>query len=211
MNEIEQMLTGNMDMKDFLRLLHTDAIFRDQLRELVPQPAKSNPDHPLWKKISFDSLKRYNFDFYRFLCWLCRFNGSIADNLNVFSAIQRVYTFSHPDIKCTNYYSESFDLYLDVIKDCYDGPEVEEYVEEIMKDALMLPTKGKRKKYAQERVRALFHSEDGMRPRWIQGPEWPGGRSYPMKFCHQKRIGEKVMYYFVDVETGKEKVVTQHF
>lgn len=211
MNKIEQMLSGKISMEEFLRLVNSDPVLFNQLRELVPQSARDNEEHPLWKRISFDTLKHNDFDVYKCLCWLCRFDGSIADNLNIFATIRRVYTFSHPSVECTNHYSDAFNLSLDVIKDCFDGPEVEKYVEEVLNAALMIPAKGKRKKYAQEKIHALFHYEDKIRPRWIQGPEWPNGKSSPLKFCCQKRAGEKVEYYFVDVETGEARTVIQYF
>ena len=53
MNEIELMLTGQMEMSEFLRLLKSDSRIQQEVRDLVPADAVGNESHPIWKKYSF--------------------------------------------------------------------------------------------------------------------------------------------------------------
>lgn len=208
---IEKMLTGQIEMPAFISALCGDASMQNTLREILPSDAVNNPQHELWKRISYDSFKQNGFDFVRFLKWICRFDGSFGDNLNLFATIRIVYTYANPYINCTTYYSDVFDLYLDVVKDCYDGLEVRALVQESLKEALKEPTKGKRIQKAKEIILELFHADGKNRPRWIQGPEWPMGQQSPMKFVSQKRKGECVCYYFVDVDSNEERTVTEFY
>ena len=208
---IEKMLTGQIEMAEFVSAFCTNNNLHDVLRNLLPADAVNNPQHELWKEISYDSFRRNGFDFVRFIKWICRFDGSFDDNLNLFSTIETVYVYSNPSIKCTTYYSDVYGLYLDAVRDCYDGSEVRALVQESLKDALNEPTKGKRIKKAKETILELFHADGKNRPRWIQGPEWPMGQQSPMKFIFQKRKGECVYYYFVDVDTNEERTVTEFY
>lgn len=71
--------------------------------------------------------------------------------------------------------------------------------------------KSERNKKAKEEIRKLFHVEDKKRPKWIQGAAWPMGKKSPMKYVDKKRIGERVDYYFIDVDTNKERIVQQWY
>ena len=211
MNIIEQMLIGEMEMKKFVKLLHTDINLQNELRALVPADAINNEDHTLWKRIGYNTFRKHKFDLVSVLACICKFDGTIGDNLNIWSTVETVYKFNHPDLVCTKRYEESFDLYLDVIQDCYDGPEVEHIVETIVQNALQYKTKKMRIATAKNDVREAFHVEDRKRPYWIQGPEWPMGAQSPMKFNSRKRVGEFVQYYFVDVDTGEGRTVEQFY
>lgn len=211
MNEIELMLTGQIGIKTFLAQLKADFALQQQLRNLLPIEAIDNKDYALWKRISFDTFKKYNFDLYYLLIKMFRFNDSIADNLNIFGTIKSVYCYSHPNTVCTTMYSDMFNLYLSVIKDCFDGPEVRAHVYKIIEEAYALRTKKARIEKAKNDIRVLFHQDDSLRPRWIHGPEWPMGIYSPMKFIKQKSFGESVKYIFKDVDTGEEKSIVQFY
>ena len=211
MNIIEQMLTGEMEMKNFVKLLHTDTNLQNEIRALVPADAIHNESHALWKNIAYPTFRKHNFDLISVLSWICKFDGTMGDNLNIWSTLKTVYKYSHPDLICTNKYEEAFNLYLDVIQDCYDGPEVEHIVEAIVQNALQYKTKKMRIETAKKDVRKAFHLEDRKRPYWIQGPEWPMGTLSPMKFVSRKRIGELVQYYFIDVNSGANRIVEQFY
>lgn len=211
MNIIEQMLTGEMEMRNFIKLIHTDTNLQNEIRALVPVDAINNEGHALWKQIAYPTFQKHNFDLISVLTWICKFDGTIGDNLNIWSTIKTVYKCNHPDLVCTNRYEESFDLYLDVIQDCYDGPEVEHIVETIVQNALQYKTKKMRIETAKKDVREAFHLEDKKRPYWIQGPEWPMGVQSPMKFISRKRVGERVQFYFEDIYTGETRVIEQFY
>lgn len=211
MNTIELLLSGQMEMSEFISILKSDQSLQNQIREFVPQEAINNQNHIFWKRISYKALENTEFDLYKLLLRLGKFDGTIGDNLNIFGIIRRGYTYHHPEIKCTEKYTAAFALYLDVTGDCFDGPEVRHVVERIIQDALPLKTKSKRTQQARAEVKAQFHIEDKKRPRWIQGAEWPMGENSPMAFISQKRHGELVEYFFRDVDTGYERTVTQFY
>ena len=211
MNIIEDFLMGRMDMPEFLALLETDLTLQGQLRNLVPYDAVNNPDHEIWKKYSYGALSQFEFDCYARLMSCYRFDLSLGDNLNIFGFIRRFYCYSHPNITCTKKYDDAFNLYLDVIKDCYDGPEVRHFVERIIYDALTVKPKKARIAKARFEMENMFHLADKSKPRWIQGPEWPMGQHSPMRFVSQKRSKEFTEYIFEDFDTKKQRIITQHY
>lgn len=211
MGNIQSMLSGKMEMREFIKLLKMDPITQEEVKNLVPKEAINNADHGFWKNIAFSSLKNNNFDFIRFLQWKSKFDGTIEDNLNIFGSIRRAYLFYDSDFKCTSIYEDKFDLMLDVIKDCFDGPEVSNLIEEIIIKSLSLKTKKQRIAYAKSEVHTKFHVEGKKRPRWIQGPEWPMGKHSPMEYVETKRRGEQVQYIFRDVDTNDIRIVTQMY
>ena len=211
MNTIEQMLTGQLEMSGFTAQLKSDPALQSEVRNLIPQEAIHDESHPLWKRISFESVQNNGSDFLQFLFWLCRFDGTIGDNLNIWAPIYQVYSYYHPELSYTKKYKETYILYLDVIRDCYEGSEVRQIVEKIVTDALLIKYKGKRIQQAKMEVEKQFHVVDKKRPRWIQGPDWPMGEKSPMKFIIQKRKGEQVQYFFEDADTGASRIVEQFY
>ncbi len=208
---IEKMLAGQIEMSEFVRQLESNLDVQTSIKKLIPHEAIENPSHELWKLISYDSLQANEFDFIKFLHWLCRFDNTIRDNLNIFGTIQTAYLYHYPDAKCTNRYYDAHGLYLDVIKDCFDGPEVRSIIEDIIQTALKQSTKKRRVEQAKREIQHSFHISDSKRPRWIQGPEWPRGTNSPMRFISQKRQGEQVQYLFEDVDTNEMCIVTQYY
>lgn len=211
MNPIEQMLTGQMEMREFVTLLQSDSELQHTISKLVPQDAIANPNHTYWTHIYYNGLSKNNFDYYQFILSLCHFDNSIGDNLDLFSLLYRGYCYHHPELCCTNKYHEAFHMYLDVIQDTFEGPEVNHVVEQIINDTITIKPKSKRLKEAKAKVKAHFHIEDKHRPRWIQGPEWPMGIDSPMQYVGRKRISDGVEYSFVDVTTGATRIVTQYY
>lgn len=211
MDVIELMLTGEMDMCQFVELIKSDSMVQDALRNLIPTEAIANRDHDFWKCISFDSLQKNNFDFLMHLYWVCRFDGSLGDNLNIFGSISRVYMYRKPKLSYTTKHVDSYDLYLNVIKDCFDGPEVRGLVEQIIRDAITIQTKKGRLDAAKKEIQLMFHTTDSKKPRWIQGPQWPMGIKTPMRFLSQKRKGEFVQYLFLDIDTNQTRIIEQFY
>ena len=211
MELIENMLTGQVEMPRFIAAFQSDENLQNALRSLLPAEAIHNPQHDLWTRISYSSFRYNEFDFVRFITWICRFDCSIDDNLNLFGLVKTMYTYKYPFTVCTSYYRDIFRLYLDAVRDCYDGPEVKTLVQESLQVALREPTKSKRIKKAKEIILQLFHVDSQKRPHWIHGPEWPMGHYSPMKFISQKSEGECVFYHFVDVDTNEEKVIAEFY
>lgn len=211
MKIIELMLTGIMEMSDFISLLKSETEIQNQLNSLIPKDAIVDKDHNFWKHLSYCALSQCQFNFTMYLDKTCRFDGSISDNFNVFGFIHSAYIFFFPEKKCTSKYHDALDLYLDTVVDCFDGPEVRFLIEKIIQEALMVKTKKQRKAQVQMNIKMQFHQSNSLRPRWIQGPEWPMGSHSPMKFISQKKSGELVEYCFEDVDTKSTRIVKQFF
>ena len=212
MNQIiEQMLSGRIEMEDFLNELQDNCELQQKIRDLLPRDAKENPGHIFWKVVPYQSLQQNNFDYYDFLFWGSHSRVKFGIHLNIFSRLSKAYRYYQPDIQCTSRYSDEFDIYLDAVKDCYDGPEVQKLVEQIVADSIQLTSKAKRTQYAKTAISENFHVENNRRPRWVQGPEWPMGINSPMKFAVQKKVGDSVEYEFVDVDSGLIRMVKQYF
>jgi hypothetical protein len=210
MEMIEEMLTGQIGMDTFIEELTADSSLQNTISELVPPAAIGNPNHELWNTASYCALEKYNFDLYKLLVGVCKFDGSLGENLNIFSTIKMVYSFINPDLEYTSIYTDSYRLYLDAIGEWFEGPEVDSVVENIILEALKLKTKKQRIIYAKAAIISAFHVED-KKPIWIQGGEWPMGKHSPMKFLSKKRKGEEVYYYFEDVDTGEKRTVIQMY
>ncbi len=211
MSIIEDFLVGKMDIHSFILLFQNNDTLKDELRKLIPTDAIGNPAHPIWKNIGYSALSGDGFDFVKSLKRICRFDERIGDNLNIWSSIWAVYRYHFPNTPVTTKYKDVFGLYIDAVGDCFRGPEVSKFVEQIIVDTLSVSPKTKRIKEAKEKVRTAFHVTDRTRPYWIQGPEWPMGKNSPMRYVKRTRKGEQVDYHFVDVDTNETRIVTQYY
>jgi len=209
---IQSFLTGELDAKSFIMEIASNEELNERIRTLVLTEDANNRGSHLWKSISYDALKSHGFDCLRFLKSTCKFDNTVSDNLNLHDVLRRVYGYYHPEVECTQKYEDTFDVYLDAIQDCFDGPEVDSVVERIIQEALLSSSaKTKQRATAKTMVKEAFHILDRKRPRWIQGPEWPMGKDSPMQFVEQKCKGEEVHYLFCDVKTGETRTVVQWF
>lgn len=70
MNTIEEMLTGQIEMSEFIALLKSDPTLQNEIRNLVPPEAAHNRSHPLWEqqRISYMAFQDCGYDFLRFVC-----------------------------------------------------------------------------------------------------------------------------------------------
>lgn len=211
MTVLQQMLSDQIEMNEYLYILKSDLNLQKELNNLVPMNAKNNPSHPLWKYASYDFLLKYNFDLYNCLISFHRLDDSISDNLNIFGLIKKIYFYTNPNFTFTTKYHDAYETYLNVVKDCYDGPEVRELVNDIINRCLHLKSKSERKKEGQIKIQEGFHLSNKKKPHWIQGAEWPMGVNSPMKFIKQKRHKEQVEYLFIDVDTDEERTVIQFY
>jgi hypothetical protein len=211
MTTIEKMLTGEIPMKEFVRLLISEQQVQSELNNLIPEEAKWDEDHPLWKHVAFSFLLEYDFDLHRGIMARRLLDDSMGDNLNIWGTIHRIYEYINPDLPFTTKYEDDFQLYLDVVKEIYDGPEVRGVLYTIFNDAFKIKGKAARKKTAKEAILKAFHIEDKKHPRWIQGGEWPMGEKSPMKFISQKSKGEEIDYIFQDVDTEEIRIIKQYY
>ena len=182
MEIIEQMLTGQLPMPEFTQALQKDQALRDTIRHFVPQEAKKDPHHPFWNRIAYSVLEQYNFDYLAFVLALTRFDGTIGDALNIFSLFEDTYKYYHPEIVCTTEYYEAHGLYLDAVGSFYEGPEVTQFLNQIVMEELPVKSKSKQIKSLRGKLKEAFHVVDNKRPYWIQGGEWPMGKNSPMQY-----------------------------
>ncbi len=210
-NIVHSFLIGDMDAIKFVALFHSNSETRNIIRELIPNDAFENPDHPFWNNISFCALRKDNYDLVKHIERTCRFDNSIGDNLNIWGILKAAYKYKHPETRFTKRYSEMYDLYLDAIGNYYEGEEVEPLIQRIVIDAMGITSKTRRRKEVKEKMREVFHVKDSCRPYWIQAPEWPMGQKSPMRFVKYTRSGERVDYHFVDVDTNETRIVTQFY
>lgn len=210
MKQIEMFIEGVLDIKPFVEQMRIDPELQACIRALIPSEAQNNPEHDYWKRYSYYALKQFDFDVYELIMHRNKFDGSMGDNLNLFSEIATPYCFFHPEIIGTTKYADLFDFYLDVISDCYDGLEVRHITERIIQETLEIPVKTTRIKKAKEQIKHVFHVTGNQRPYWHQGPEWPMGKCSPMKYVSRKRKKDSVIYLFEDVDTKETRTVVQY-
>ena len=205
------MLIGEIPMSEFIIEVNRSPEAMEQVISIIPKEAIRNPSHGLWQKISYDWARLCDFNAWEGVCNICRFDNSIGDNLNIWGTLQRIYSYSYPNLPYTNKYQDIHTLYLQAIGDYYGGPEVEDIIENIIIDSLKLKTKSQRIKHAKEQIKKAFHIVDNKKPWWIQGAEWPRGVNSPMQFIEKKRRGEEVRYIFKDIDTGEIRTVVQYY
>lgn len=211
MKLIEQMLTGKIPMSEFSRLLQEEKEVQDFVRQFVPQEAVNNPSHLFWDNIAYTVLEAYDFDYLKFVFALCRFNGKLGDNLNIFRLFEVAYKYYEPNINATTMYREAFHAYLDAVGEYYEGAEVTALLNQIVVDALPTKPKSRRTKAIREKLKEAFHVCQSKRPYWIQGGDWPMGENSPMQYIGRVRIADGIRYIFRDVDTGEERIVEQFY
>ena len=208
---ILQFLEGTIRVESFINDLKQDVALQEEIRQLIPREAIGDPSCPLWKTYSYTALDRVNFDFLAHLLYICRLDGTIADNLNLFGSLKRIVAYQYPSTRFTSLYKDQFDIYLGAIQGCFEGPEVESLIERIVEKALHQNTKQKRIEEAKRLITEYFHVNGRKKPRWIQGGEWPMGRNSPMLFVGARRIKDGKEYCFMDLDTNVRKEIIQYY
>lgn len=211
MEIIERVLSGEMEMCDFIAKLYTDSALQNYIADLVPVEARYNMEHELWRKFSYFALETHDFNLYRYLLQRYRLDNSLGDNLNVASVVYRFYSYRYQEAPYPQKYADAFGLYLDAAGEYFEGPEVVHLIERIVTEALLIRPKSDRRRTVKQKLAELFHVEGRKYPRWIQGPEWPMGKNSPMQFVGRKKINDGVEYHFTDVDTREIRIVVQYY
>ena len=209
-NDIEDLLTGKIEMSVFLQKMKTDPSVQLYLRIMIPQDVLVDSSHPILKIPGYPLLERHNYDLFEALHEF-RFNDSLRDNFNIFWTLKKYYCYYFPETSCVNHYNEDKDLFWSVSADYYEGPEVEKDIQRILVECRKVSGKGKKRAKAKELIRETFHTEKGKRPYWIQGSEWPRGKYSPMKYICSKRIPDGKVFLFSDVDTGEMREIEQYY
>ena len=212
MNDIiQQMLLGQIDMRCFLQIATSDSNLVLAINKLVPEDAINNPEHSVWKKYSYDALKKESFSLWNVIKRYSKFDDSFGENLNVFSIISKFFCFSHIDFIPTTKYEDEFDFLLDVAGESYGGPEVDKIINSIVTEYVYFTPKTKGIREAKAKMAMVFHVVDKKKPRWINGAEWPMGVNSPMQFISIKSINDGKVYQFKDVDTGEIREIVQYY
>lgn len=136
-----------------------------------------------------------------------------------FSVKSTIYDFTYEivnhqgiDIKYYEKYKEQSLLSIKYIPDYLNGGEASKFIEEEIFSKM--PNNLSKKdiaKYIKEECKKLFHIEGNKFPRWAQSCEWPLRNGIPCKYIKQRKIGEMVQYYFLDVITNEEIIIEQYY
>ena len=70
MTVLQQMLSGQIEMSEYLYLLTSEFNLQNELSNIIPKDAINNPKHPLWERVSYSFLLKYNFDLYNCIIYL---------------------------------------------------------------------------------------------------------------------------------------------
>lgn len=127
-----------------------------------------------------------------------------------FDSIAAIIVVAYPEIIPTTYYEEEASYHRNAVGDYLGGPEVEEYIDNILESFPRDMGKTKRTKAAKTELKSRFHISGNQYPRWAQEAEWPMGTQSPMMFVSQKRTGEQVVFTFQDVDTGEIRMIEQY-
>ncbi len=212
MDTIKKLLTGEMSVATFVRIMKEDNTVVEALESLIPEEAKTDKNHPCWKHANYDTFIRVGSSAVGYIRYLARFDGSLGDDYDIFSMIKEFYIGSaREQIVISTWYKDAFMLSIQAIPECFEGHEVRGVLDSIINEAMQVKGKGKRIAYIKDRIRMLFSYDGKKRPRWIQGGEWPMGSESPMQFISQCSHGERVDYLFKDVDTGEMRTVTQYY
>jgi len=212
MKIIREFLLGKYHATEFMHEYMHNNELHEFIQGLIPKEAIDDENHVYWKKcIMRGGLECYHFNVREMLYSHCGFGENEEDQREIFHTIRALYLWVNPNQKCTNMYDDKIDFFLDLEQACFGGPEVTHIVKSIANEFIAMRPKSARKKAARERVDAVFHVAGKNRPRWIQGPLWPMGKTSPMEFLGQKRSGNSVYYEFRDVSDHTTKVVRQFY
>ena len=107
MKIIEQFLTAEIDITEFVNTLKVNPDLKETIKHLIPREAITDHNHVLWQTISYSGYERDDYDCLKHIQRICRFDGSIGDNLNLFGSIQSVYYVLNPSFRYTTKYEDA--------------------------------------------------------------------------------------------------------
>ena len=170
--------------------------------------------HPFWRGIHDNcclDILSGTVDMHEYFRITKDFNKP-GKRLNAYDLLLSLARTRYPELKESDRFHKEFNFCLVVLGDMYDGPEIEEVLDEALYKIYQKPgTLKERKQEAKEFIRSFFHTEDRRYPHWAQAGEWPMGIHSAMKFISRKRDGDRVLFLFKDVDTGEEKIVEQFY
>ena len=211
-------VSGKIGSAEFQQEWYSDPSIGEWLDSLID--LKSPPKEE-WNVLPYAPMrlaihKQYNGSLLKFIEVSDTFHSKHPDTpkwLDIiwhFNAIAAIIVVAFPEIVPTTYYEEESSFYQNAVGDYLGGPEVEQYIADILKSFPRELGKTKRIKVAKAKIKNRFHISGNRFPRWAQEPQWPMGTQSPMMFVSQKRTGDLVTFTFQDVDTGNTRIIEQY-
>ena len=211
MEILKDFMEGKISVPEFDKEIKNNKALLAEVNGLIPDEAKCNPNHELWKRYSYYDFKAENFNLYNHIMRITKVSDRIDDGLDYFSTIEFFYRYCFPQAKIDDYYDKAFMTFLEISGDSFDGVDVYDVIENIVKAVLPYKTKKERIAKGKQMIKEAFHVEDNKRPRWIQSCEWPMGVKSPMKYVGRRKIDDGAVFIFRDVDTDEIREVEQFY
>lgn len=131
--------------------------------------------------------------------------------------VSDIYFQIDDETKRTEIYHDAYVFSLDVLPSYLGGVDAENYISEhIISKIPEGLGRGAKKKIVKEEIEKQFKRQTQAYPRWIQSPEWPiGSNNKPMIYVKQVNHKAKTEhddyyeYYFIDENSGEERIIRQ--
>ena len=234
MNEIFNYFSGNIDTKDFLVTATANPQIAKWFQNLVPAGAeiidtpfipfqeeggkfvyqRATSSHPFWKQVLFSTFFNEmgnKVDFERFFK-TTNAGCEAGSRLNLYYFLFTLAKTKYIDLVETDRYRKEYEFYLDACVERYESKETMHYIDDIiLKIYYSGGTLTARKRAAKKSLKEAFHIEGSNYPYWIHGSLWPMGENSPMKYISTKKMGEKKVYLFQDVDTGERRTLEDFY
>lgn len=214
---------GRITVPEMLTRTESDPALLDWFNSIVPEGTVTCVVH---KETDETGYTRYNAENVPFTVQIMLREelkkggrSNLAHCLNIHSCLSDILVSAFPEdgIVVDQTLHNKFNFMLDACPEAVDGPEVQQFLDDLLKSLPADLSKAKRVKLFKERVKEVFPTAAGKWPRWVQGGEWPlGAGGKPMRFVEQKRKKGKeyanmlyTQYFFEDVDTGETRVIDQ--
>lgn len=189
---------GTVPVEDFQRVYFSDADLQKFLSDNLPDSLRN------YAEIRFCNGD-INEAFHHFHWGTAFANSSLQDYIG------RWLRGNGIAFEPTSVYQDKFEQLLDVMPDYIEGVQAELLVEKIIQSVPLDLAKTKRKKLIKETIKETFHLQDGKRPHWVQGSDWPFGKTgKPLKYISRKTEGELTVFLFRDVDTEEISEVKEY-
>lgn len=212
-------LEGSVSSDEFLDIVKNDSSVLEWLQSIVPQNKKSYSNTILHDGTLKQDICPFSVSDMINNMWMrIDLVGKLSREYEILCAIERLMKEAFPNLilRSENPIKEKWNFMLDACPEYVLSVEVEEsgildrIIDELPKDI----SRSKRIKLFREQVKAEFGIERQTYPRWVQQSEWPMSLTgKPMKYLSSRQIRKKeiVVYIFVDVDTGEERVIQQAY
>ena len=203
-------IEGRVESKAFLEEMQKNPEITDWLQTLVPEGTTRTiywPKRTVVPYIVKDALHD---------TLTAPGSSVIGRELNVHYEIYCLVNNAFPELKLK--YDKTLNdkhlFMLDACPEYLDSPDIASagIYDKLMDELPKEMSKTKKIKEFRKRLKEMFYIEGHKHPHWIQDSEWPLSKTgKPTKYLRCKNAGELSYYYFLDMDTGEEIVVTQAY